>query len=136
MKLFPGFILFLLAHSAVGSPAECPLNGTWKSDAPRTLADIAARNALSDSAKTSLSDDFFGHMIHEWTCSGLTAWFDYQQRPEARPYMLMETTSDSVLVHFTDDSEPDLRLIIEGDCYKMQYESKGFYEYFCRVEAD
>lgn len=136
MKLLPGSILLLLAHSAVASPANCPLNGTWKSDAARTLADIGARDALSDSSKSALSNDFFGHMVHEWTCSSLTAWFDYQQRPEAMPYMLTESTSDSVVVHLTNDSQPDLRLTFEGDCYKMWYETKGFHEYFCRVETD
>ena len=40
---------------------------------PQGLADIATRNALSDPSKTTLSNDFFGHMIHDWTCSAVTA---------------------------------------------------------------
>ena len=136
MRILAGLALFLLAPCALASPADCPLNGTWRSDAPRTLADIAARDALSDSSKTSLSNDFFGHMIHEWTCNSLTAWFDYQQRPDAVPYVLTDIASDSVVVHFADDFAPDLRLTFEGNCYKMWYESKGFYEYFCRVDSD
>jgi hypothetical protein len=87
MKILAGTVLLLLTPCVSASVADCPLNGRWKSDAPRTLADIAAHDALSDSAKSSLSDDFFGHMIHEWTCNSMTAWFDYQQRPQAMPFL-------------------------------------------------
>jgi len=72
-------------------------------------------------------------MIHEWSCTDLRAWFDYQSRAGPELYYIAEQSPDSVLVAFPDDPKADLRLTFEGECYKMFYDSKGFYEYFCPV---
>jgi len=134
MRTLCFLILVGVSGAAWCEPAECPLQGTWKSDAPRTLADIAARDALSGLGKNAVSADLFGHMIHEWTCTDLRAWFDYESRGEPMPYRIAERTPDSLLIVFPDDPNADLKLIFEGECYKMYIEPKGFHEYFCAVE--
>jgi len=135
MKTLVTLFLVTFTVAAHSEPADCPLQGTWKSDAARTLADIAARNALSDRGKSALSDNFFGHMVHEWTCTDLRAWFDYQTRAEPMQYRIVERALDSLLIAFPDDPEADLRITFEGECYKLLTGSKGFYEYFCPVES-
>ena len=134
MKTLCFLVLVAISGAAWSDPAECPLQGAWKSDAARTLADIAARDALSSQGKNAVSTDFFGHMIHEWTCTELRAWFDYQTRAEPMPYRIAERTPDSLLIEFPDDPNADLKLTFEGACYKMYLEHKGFNEYFCPVE--
>ena len=135
MKTLALLLLVIFSAAAHSQPTDCPLQGTWKSDAARTLADIAARDALSDRGKSAVSNDFFGHMIHEWSCTDLRAWFDYHSRAEPMPYHIAERTSDSLLIAFPDDPNADLRIVFEGECYKMFLEPQGYYEYFCPVES-
>lgn len=130
MILRPSLIVTLLALAAASEAEECPLNGTWKSDAARTLAAIADKSPPA--ALNVLSKDFFGHMVHEWTCTGMRAWFDYYERPEPTPYTVVESDVNSVVVSFPDSSDGDLRLIFEGECYKVQLGEERF-EYFCPV---
>jgi hypothetical protein len=131
MRTLIAFLFAAFGATALGQPTECPLHGVWKSDAAKTLADIAATNAMSAQAMSGLSDDFYGHMTHEWTCTDLRAWFDRDKRPEPVPYRISELTTESVLVTFPNGSESDLRLVFEGDCYKVRFEKQKYYEYFC-----
>jgi len=134
MKTLAALLLLTLSASALCEPAECPLQGTWKSDAAKTLADIAANNAMSSRAMSALSADFFGHMVHEWNCTELRSGFDYQTQPALMTYRVVEKTSEFLLVTFPDDVEADLRLVWEGDCYKIRFGENRYHEYFCPVE--
>ncbi len=129
-------VLALLALSvpALCEAADCPLQGTWKSDAPRTLADIAANDAMSPRAMSALSDDFFGHMIHEWTCTELRGGFDRDPPPEPVTYRIAEQTAEHLLVTFPGKEETDLRLVWEGNCYKIRFADRQYHEYFCPLE--
>jgi hypothetical protein len=124
-------LVLALSGPAFCEPADCPLEGTWKSDASMTLADIAANNAMSPRAMGALSDDFFGHMIHEWTCTELRAGFDRDPRPDPVAYRVTERTSESLLVTFLGEEESELRLVWEGSCYKIRFAARQFHEYFC-----
>jgi hypothetical protein len=84
---------------------------------------------------SALSADFFGHMVHEWTCTELRAGFDRDPRPEPMTYQVTEHTAESLLVTFPDDIELDLRLVWEGDCYKIRFAERKYHEYFCPVDS-
>jgi hypothetical protein len=134
MKTLVALLLIGFAAPTIAGAADCPLQGVWKSDAARTLADIAARNALSPRGMTAVSADFFGHMIHEWTCTELRAWFDYHPRQNPVSYQITESTPDSLLVTFPSSDDNDLHLIFEGECYKILFEPQTYHEYFCPAQ--
>lgn len=131
MVLRLSLFLIVMALSPASRAEQCRLNGTWKSDAARTLAAIADR--ADPAALNVLSSDVFGHMIHEWTCTEMRAWFDDGKRPEPSPYTIVESEADSVVVSFPNDKNLVLRIIFEGECYKVQFDTERF-EYFCPVE--
>ena len=128
-------ILLALAGSApvLALAGECPLAGRWKSDAARTLAEVAAAPGVRREAMNPLSDDLFGHMNHEWTCTELLAWLDDDEPGEPVAYRIVERDSDSLLVTFPGGAENDLRVVFEGECYKIQSQHQDYSEYFCRV---
>jgi hypothetical protein len=134
MKTMGLLLLTAVATPSVSLANECPLQGTWKSDAARTLADIAANNAMAPRALNVYSDDVFGHMIHEWSCSELRAWFDHEERPEPVQYLIQAQTSESLLVTFPNGDESDLTLILEGECYKIRFDGRKYHEHFCPVQ--
>jgi hypothetical protein len=134
MKTPAAIVLLALIGPALCEAADCPLQGTWKSDAPRTLADIAANHAMSPRAMSTLSDDFFGHMVHEWSCTELRAGFDRDPPPDPIAYQVAELTSEWLLVTFPGEEEADLRLIWEGECYKIRFAERQYHEYFCPTE--
>ena len=129
--------LFFLGFAIdVGAtPGDCPLQGLWKSDAARTLADIAAHGMLRGAGVNRISDDYFGHFIHEWTCTGMRGWFDYEKQPTLRPYEIVEQTSESLHVEFLDDPADDMRIQFEGECYKLVVADTKWHEYFCPVPS-
>jgi len=133
MKTLAALLFLALSGPALCESAPCPLHGTCKSDATRTLADIAANDAMSRTSMNAISNDFFGHMIHEWTCTELTAKFDYQPHYQPMAYRIAEHTSEFLLVTFPGDEEGDLRLVWEGDCYKIRFGNNRYHEYFCPV---
>jgi hypothetical protein len=110
------------------SEAECRLEGTWKSDSARTLAAIAARS--DPVALNALSNDLFGHMIHEWTCTHMRAWFDDQNPPKPVPYNVVEVGADSIVVSFPESEDVVLRITFEGECYNVEFDEDRI-EYFC-----
>lgn len=83
---------------------------------------------------SAFSDDFFGHMIHEWTCTELRAWFDRDPRPDPVAYRITERTPETLLVTFPGEEESDLRLVFEGDCYKIRFAERQYHEYFCPAQ--
>jgi hypothetical protein len=127
-------LLAWLASPVLSQAAECPLQGTWRSDAARTLADIAANSAVPAHALNSYSDDIFGHEIHEWSCTETRFWFDYQPRPKPTAYQVVPESADSYLVTVLGEESLEIRLEFEGDCYKILSASQKYYEYYCPVE--
>ena len=131
MKALATLPLLGLAAPTIAETSDCPFQGVWKSDTARTLADIGAGKGLSPSETNAFSYDLFGHMIHEWTCTELRAWFDFDPRPDPIAFRITQATPKSVSVTFPDGEEADLRLIFEGECYKIRFASKTFHEYLC-----
>ena len=92
-----GIILFP-AFGAVA--ADCPLQGKWKSDAARTLADIATRDTFDGDDLNLVSQDFFGHIIHEWTCAEFRAYPEGSEPADAVEYQIHEREAESFIVIF------------------------------------
>ena len=112
---------------------DCPLQGKWKSDAARTLADIATRDTFDADAMNAVSQDLFGHVIHEWTCTEFRAYFDYSERGEAVAYQIHEHEAESIIVIIGGEREIEWKIVLEGACYKVLQSGRQFYEYFCPI---
>ena len=70
---------------------------------------------LSDSSKVALSSDsVFGHMLHEWTCTDVRLWFDYEDRAEPKPYRIVEQTEGEWLIEIAGEA-PDLDVVALAD---------------------
>jgi hypothetical protein len=124
----------LISFPALGATADdCPLQGKWKSDAARTLADIATRDTFNGEAKNAISQDLFGHVIHEWTCTGFRAYVDDSEPAEAVTYRIHDREAESFIVTIHGQTEFEMRVVFEGACYKVRNPGRQFYEYFCPV---
>ena len=110
---------------------DCPLQGKWKSDAARTLADIATRDTLEAGAINAVSQDFFGHMIHEWTCTEFRAYLDDSEPGEAVSYKIHDREAESFIVTVHGETEFELQVALEGECYKVRIGES--HEYFCPI---
>ena len=112
---------------------DCPLQGKWKSDAARTLADFAARETLKAGAANAISQDFFGHMIHEWTCTEFRAYLDDSEPGEAVMYKIHDRESEYFIVTVHGETEFELQVALEGACYKVRILGRQSHEYFCPI---
>ncbi len=112
---------------------DCPLQGKWTSDAARTLADIATRDTFEADAMNAVSQDLFGHMIHEWSCTEFRAYFDNSEPAEAVTYQIRDRKAESFIVTVHGETEFELKIALEGACYKVRIGGRQFYEYFCPV---
>ena len=112
---------------------DCPLQGKWKSNAARTLADIATRNTFDADAMNAVSQDLFGHIIHEWTCTEFRAYLDDSESAEAIAYQIDDREAESFIVTFHGETEFEFQLVLEGACYKVLIGGRQFYEYFCPI---
>jgi len=112
---------------------DCPLQGKWKSDAARTLADIATRDTFDADAMNAVGQDLFGHMIHEWTCTEFRAYSDNSETGEAVTYQIHDLEAESFIVTVHGETEYELKFALEGVCYKVLVSGRQFYEYFCPI---
>jgi len=113
--------------------ADCPLQGKWKSDAARTLADIATRDTFDADALNAVSQDLFGHIIHEWTCTEFRAYPEGSEPADAVEYQIHEHEAESIIVIIGGEREIELKIVLEGACYKVLQSGRQFFEYFCPV---
>ena len=113
--------------------ADCPLQGKWKSDSARTLADIGTRDTFDAEALNAVSQDLFGHMIHEWTCTEFRAYFEDSEPADAVTYQIHDREAESFIVTVHGETEFELKIALEGACYKVRIGGRQFFEYFCPV---
>ena len=113
--------------------ADCPLQGKWKSDSARTLADIGTRDTFDAEALNAVSQDLFGHMIHEWTCTEFRAYPEGSEPGDAVEYQIDDREAESFIVTFHGETEFELQFALEGACYKVLIGQRQFYEYFCPI---
>lgn len=112
---------------------DCPLQGKWKSDEARTLANISTIDSLSAGAANAVSQDVFGRVIHEWTCTEFRA-YPYDSEPaDAVTYRIEGREAEWYVLTVYGATEYELKIALEGACYKVQMPARKFYEYFCPV---
>ena len=130
--------------------ASCAVNeeekllGHWKSDEPRTLAELRDdrdKGKLTPWAEERidvLSEDFFGRLEVEIEPGRSRTWF-----PDESPENVEWTTSRIELLgsgHYrvtevpSDSDVPPREILLEPDgrCYRVNQPELGFSEWFCR----
>ncbi|WP_155238687.1 hypothetical protein [Teredinibacter turnerae] len=120
-------------------PSE--LVGIWKSDAVRTLASMRQVEGISCKAKELFKNDFFGHLIAEYTSNQGRSYFDRDEdnaegMKDFSPYLMLEETPEKFVIQYHDDltdSEVTKELRREGNCYWLPVSKWEFREYFCRI---
>lgn len=129
--------LLLLVPPLVSAEEPCPLRGTWRSNAEKTLADTAARRTFTERQRARLSNHFFGRLVAEYTCThGRTYFADGPVKGVWAAYQVTERGPQFAVVEYRAGNEPvKYRFEFEGECYKVFIERLGFYEYFCRTSA-
>ena len=125
-----GIIAVLLFSSTVLADSECPLFGTFKSDATKTLEDYSAHNSIDSPEVDRALTEMFGSVTHEWRCNELRAWHgDYPTQWDK--ISVSQLGKNSLVVTFPDGKNPDLTLEFEGPCYKVRFAERNYLEYYC-----
>lgn len=125
-------LVCLLTTAALAD--DCRLQGVWKSDAARTLSGIDSTKMTDASALNAISHGLFGHMTHEWTCTGFREWFDTQNESITVAYEILSDSDSATTLEVLTEPEYVLSLAWEGECYKLPVAGHDFYEYFCPVD--
>lgn len=126
----------LLAASGIAHAQAqgCRIAGVWKSNEKLTLKNMETAR-LTDKQRQLLSNDFFGKLVHTYTCQTVTATFE--GKAETYPILSMKEWGDTVTVVYQD---PNLQrnvksiLTISGNCFSVPVARLGFEEVFCRVK--
>jgi len=133
MRALVAISIFMFSMS-VWADTECVLNGSFKGNADKTLADYMLNNTLSSTDSKRALTELFSSVTHEWRCSELRSWHSGYETSWEK-ITVSQTDSQTVVVSFSKNrKQPDLKLIFEGGCYKKLVEHKNFYEYFCPVD--
>ncbi|HET6827859.1 MAG TPA: hypothetical protein VFH35_04225 [Ramlibacter sp.] len=95
--------------------------------------DLTAR--LTDKQRQMLSSNFFGKLVHTYTCESVTSKYE----GTAQTYQLrsMKEWGDTVTIEYYDpDSRRNVKdiLTVTGNCYSVPVARLGFEEVFCRVK--
>ena len=109
------------------------MKGKWKSDAARTLAEIASKDTFAGEEKNAASQDLFGHMIHHWTCTSFKAYRGDSEAAEAFPFQIRNRDAVSFTAIISGRTEFEMDIVMEGECYKVLNPGRRFYEYFCPI---
>jgi hypothetical protein len=118
------------------------LIGVWKSDAEKTLGSMRKVEGINCTARKHFENDFFGHLIAEYTGEKGRVYFDRDEEnlegmKVFAPYKLLRENSEEFVIQYYDDyfdEEVTKVLRREGDCYWLTVSKWKFREYFRRVE--
>lgn len=121
-------ILITLLPVLANSESECPLTGRWKSNEKLTLEQMKLSRELSEKQRNFLSNDFFGKLVIEYSCTEATSC--YEGNCETDPYILTSKDGNGIIIESTFGRK---EIILNGDCYSILIEYLGFSEIFCRV---
>jgi hypothetical protein len=121
--IFP--VLFAISFSA----AACPLNGKWKSDKAKTLAELNGTNISAD-RKAKLSK-LFGRMVVDYKdCK--TAVVDFGGKKSEFNFKVVEESPSALVIKDAESGEMT-RMTLEGNCYSVPVKGMGFNEHFCKL---
>lgn len=86
------------------------LIGVWKSDSEKTLRSMRNVDGITCKAKQLFENNFFGHLIAEYTERKSRFYFDRKDDNTAgmksfSPYRLVEETAEKFVVQYFDELE-------------------------------
>ena len=124
-------IVLLLIVLPVVASAEmaCPLAGKWKSNEKLTLEQMELNHDLNERQIKLLSNDFFGKLLIEYSCTEGTSC--YEGDCETEPYTIVSQDGNEVTIESTFGRK---EIALNGNCYSILIEYLGFSEIFCRVK--
>ena len=139
-----GLTLFLLLATSTCLAAEaCPLHGLYRANGELTLHSYEQSHVLQSQEERHDWKNMFSALTMEWRCDRFRAWTECG-KPEPCPVTdgwqtaaVTEIHPGEIQVHFPSGLDDDWRLQTEGDCYRIERESRGpYWEYFCRQASE
>ncbi|MEO0574993.1 MAG: hypothetical protein AAF004_05980 [Pseudomonadota bacterium] len=116
------------------------LQGSWKSDAERTLASMRSVTGVSARARKMFENDFFGHLIVDYRGETRRMVLDDEDYDTGfTPFEIVDERDESVVLRAWDPMWEDFMLqeiFFEGDAYYVLTGKPLFREYFCRVDQE
>jgi hypothetical protein len=131
--------LAILAFPSAGAAADCPLCGTWKSAASRSIAEMENTKGLSEKQRHGFRN-LFGHLVVVCTSSHCRSYMDFQKTAEREPWKPYEILKrNGSILTLRDNTNgvwsPEYTITLYGECYTTPLRGYGFSEHFCRVPA-
>lgn len=128
-KILLSTILIIILPALSIAEVACPLAGKWKSNESLTLEQMKLNRDISESQRNFLSNDFFGKLVIEYSCTEGTSC--YEGECETDPYIIISQDGNAITIESTFGGK---EILLNGDCYSILIEYLGFSEVFCRVE--
>ena len=127
--------LFLLLVSPIWAQESCILEGRWKSNEEATLREMAKNKNLTKKQIAIFSNNFFGKLIIDYTCSEFTSY--YEGKYNTFKYKVTQQNENFLMAQYYDHIFKEYvtrEIEINGNCYFTPLEGLGFKEVFCKVE--
>ena len=134
-KILIIFCLFFLLVSPIWAQESCILKGKWKSNEEATLREMAKNKNLTEKQIAFLSNNFFGKLIIDYTCSEFTSY--YEGESTTFKYKIIHQNKNFLVAQYYDNilkQNLTKEVEIKGDCYYTPLAGLGFKEVFCKVE--
>jgi hypothetical protein len=126
------FIISFLLYFCSGFAVACPIEGTWKSDAPKTIASLKSSKALVPSdVKVG---ELFGKQILKLDCKSLTS--TYEKKVQTLKFKSVVINANDVTVTFLENKygqNGSSTFTLEEDkkCISINHKDINFKEYYC-----
>lgn len=134
--------LILIAKSGMAAE-DCRLSGLYKANGELTLSSYEKTHLLERDEERQDWKSMFSALSIEWQCDRFRAWSecgDQAPCPITDGWQAAEVTASpagSLNVHFPSGLDDDWRVLMEGECYRIERLSRGpYWEYFCRVTSE
>ena len=115
---------------------DCPLCGSWLSDEPGTLAEVAASSMLSPEEKAEFRNHYFGQLRLEFTAHSMRSNVDGElSKAEWWPYTARRDGKGRVVVASVGENRRYERTFefVGAGCVAIEQPGLGFREHFCRL---
>jgi len=93
---------------------------------------------IPEKVRKILSDNFFGRLTIEYTCSKMTSYYDGSTTAKDMKYEILKREDNLLEIKY---HAPDLyggittmRIMLDGNCYYVPLQSFTFSEVFCKVK--
>ncbi|OYY48236.1 MAG: hypothetical protein B7X95_05175 [Methylophilaceae bacterium 17-44-8] len=127
------FVISLHAYSLAALASDCPIEGTWKSDARKTVASLkSSKMNIPDDVKI---DDLFGKQVLKLDCKSLTSI--HENTVKKLKFKTVVINGNNVAVTFFEakyGQNGTNTFTLENDkkCVSINHVETNFKEYYCR----